>query len=111
MARDDEIRTDLGLLSCCFTWRIFRCRRSAGLSQPALSEQVRQLEVRYDLLPFRRQNRRVELTDRGHDLFQLTSRFLENEGAIASFLHVASARLRGSLRIMVDSTAHATGPL
>ena len=82
-----------------------------GLSQPALSEQGRQLEVRYDLLLFRRQNRRVELTGRGRDLFQLTSRFFENEGAIASFLDGASARLRGSLRIMVDSTAHATGPL
>ena len=82
-----------------------------GLSQPALSEKVRRLEVRYDLLLFRRQNRRVELTDRGRDLFQLTSRFFENEGAIASFLDGASARLRGSLRIMVDSTAHATGPL
>ena len=28
-----------------------------GLSQPALSEQVRQPEVSYDLLIFRRQNR------------------------------------------------------
>ena len=67
--------------------------------------------MRYDLLLFRRQNRRVELTDRGRDLFQLTSRFFENEGAIASFLDGASARLRGSLRIMVDPTAHANGPL
>lgn len=82
-----------------------------GLSQPALSEQVRRLEVRYDLLLFRRQSRRVELTNRGRDLFQLSGRFFENEGAIASFLDGASARLRGSLRIMVDSTAHATGPL
>ena len=88
-----------------------RAAEALGLSQPALSEQVRQLELHYDLLLFRRQNRRVELTDRGRDLFQLTSRFFENEGAIASFLDGASARLRGSLRIMVDSTAHATGPL
>ena len=88
-----------------------RAAEALGLSQPALSEQVRQLEVRYDLLLFRRQSRRVELTDRGRDLFQLTSRFFENEGAIASFLDGAGARLRGSLRIMVDSTAHATGPL
>ena len=88
-----------------------RAAEALGLSQPALSEQVRQLELRYDLLLFRRQNRRVELTDRGRDLFQLTSRFFENESAIASFLDGASARLRGSLRIMVDSTAHATAPL
>ena len=40
-----------------------RAAEALGLSQPALSEQVRQLEVRYDLLLFRRQNRRVELTD------------------------------------------------
>ena len=40
-----------------------------SLSQPALSDQVRQLEVRYDLLLFRRQNRPVELTDRGCGLF------------------------------------------
>lgn len=89
----------------------FVAAEGLGLSQPALSEQGRQLEVRYDLLLFRRQNRRVELTDRGRDLFQLTSRFFGNEGAIASFLDGASARLRGRLRIMVDSTAHVTGTL
>ena len=88
-----------------------RAAEALGLSQPALSEQVRQLELHYDLLLFRRQNRRVELTDRGRDLFKLTSRFFENESAIASFLDGASSRLRGSLRIMVDSTAHATAPL
>ena len=88
-----------------------RAARALGLSQPALSEQVRQLEIQYDLLLFRRQNRRVELTDRGRELFQLTSHFFENENAIASFLDGASTSLRGSLRIMVDSTAHATGPL
>ena len=81
----------------------FFAAEGLDLSQPALSEQLRPLEVRYDLLLFRRQNRRVELTDRGRDLFQLTSRFFGNEGAIASFLDGASARLRGSLRIMVDS--------
>ena len=63
-----------------------RAAEALGLSQPALSEQVRQLELHYDLLLFRRQNRRVELTDRGRDLFKLTSRFFENESAIASFL-------------------------
>ena len=106
-----EVRTNQGLSPCRSAWRIFPCRRGAGPLQPALSEQVRQLELHYDLLLFRRQNRRVELTDRGRDLFQLTSRFFENESAIASFLVGASARLRGSLRIMVDSTAHATAPL
>ena len=88
-----------------------RAAEALGLSQPALSEQVRQLEAQYDLLLFRRQNRRVELTERGRELFQMTSRFFENESAIASFLDGASASLRGSLRVMVDSTAHATGPL
>lgn len=88
-----------------------RAAESLGLSQPALSEQVRQLEASYDLLLFRRQNRRAELTDSGQELFRLTSRFFEGEAAIAAWLDGASATLRGSLRIMVDSTAHATGPL
>jgi aminoethylphosphonate catabolism LysR family transcriptional regulator len=88
-----------------------RAAESLGLSQPALSEQVRQLEASYDLLLFRRQNRRAELTDSGQQLFRLTSRFFEGEAAIAAWLDGASATLRGSLRIMVDSTAHATGPL
>ena len=88
-----------------------RAAESLGLSQPALSEQVRQLETSYDLLLFRRQNRRAELTDSGQQLFRLTSRFFEGEAAIAAWLDGASATLRGSLRIMVDSTAHATGPL
>ncbi len=88
-----------------------RAAKSLGLSQPALSEQVRQLEAAYDLLLFRRQNRRAELTDSGQELFRLTSRFFEGEAAIAAWLDGASAHLRGSLRIMVDSPAHATGPL
>ena len=88
-----------------------RAAESLGLSQPALSEQVRQLEASYDLLLFRRQNRRAELTDSGQDLFRLTSRFFEGEAAIATWLDGASAHVRGSLRIMVDSTAHAAGPL
>ena len=88
-----------------------RAAESLGLSQPALSEQVRQLEASYDLLLFRRQNRRAELTDSGQELFRLTSRFFEGEAAIAAWLDGAGASLRGSLRIMVDSTSHATGPL
>ena len=88
-----------------------RAAESLGLSQPALSEQVRHLEASYDLLLFRRQNRRAELTDSGQELFRLTSRFFEGEAAIAAWLDGAGASLRGSLRIMVDSTAHATGPL
>ena len=88
-----------------------RAAEALGLSQPALSEQVRQLETQYDLLLFRRQNRRVELTERGRDLFQMTTRFFEDEATIASFLDGARTTLRGTLRIMVDSTAHATGPL
>ncbi|MAK18101.1 MAG: LysR family transcriptional regulator [SAR116 cluster bacterium] len=90
---------------------VSRAAESLGLSQPALSEQVRQLEASYDLLLFRRQNRRAELTDSGQELFRLTSRFFEGEAAIAAWLDGAGASLRGSLRIMVDSTAHATGPL
>jgi len=60
---------------------------------------------------FRRQNRRSELTDSGQELFRLTSRFFEGEVAIAAWLDGASAHVRGRLRIMVDSTAHAAGPL
>jgi aminoethylphosphonate catabolism LysR family transcriptional regulator len=88
-----------------------RAADALGLSQPALSEQVRQLEATYDLLLFRRQNRRVELTGRGQELFKLTSAFFEGEVAISSFLDGARGDVRGPLRIMVDSTAHATGPL
>ena len=88
-----------------------RAAESLGLSQPALSEQVRQLEAAYDLLLFRRQNRRAELTDSGQELFRLTSRFFEGEAAIATWLDGASASVRGRLGIMVDSSAHATGPL
>lgn len=88
-----------------------RAAEALGVSQPALSEQVRQLEAAYDLLLFRRQNRRIELTDSGQELFRLTSRFFEGESAIGNFLDGASTNLRGDLRIMVDSTAHAAGPL
>ncbi len=53
----------------------------------------------------------IELTDSGQQLFRLTSRFFEGESAIGNFLDGASTNLRGDLRIMVDSTAHAAGPL
>ena len=41
-----------------------------GLSQPAVTVQVRALEQRYGLELFRRQGQRIELTGFGHELWR-----------------------------------------
>ena len=83
-----------------------RAAEEAGQSQPALSDQVRRLEQAYDVLLFRRDGRRVRLTEAGEALFQMTKRFFDVEDEIGQHLSQARAVLSGHLRIMADSAAH-----
>ena len=56
-----------------------RAARALNISQPSVSDQVRQLEQRNDVLLFTREARQVRMTDAGEALFRLTSEMFEVE--------------------------------
>ena len=82
-----------------------------GLSQPAVSEQVRKLEQGYDTLLFDRGGRHVQLTDAGEALLRLTRPYFEAEAQIAEHLSQTGASVAGELRVIADSAHHVTGLL
>lgn len=85
-----------------------RAARALNVSQPSISDQVRQLEQRHDVLLFFREARRVRMTDAGEALFRLTSEMFEVEDRIEAFFDEGRASLSGKLRIMADSAMHVT---
>lgn len=82
-----------------------------GQTQPAISDQVRRLEVAHDVLLFHREARQVRLTGAGEGLFRLTNRFFEIESEIATFLDRNRAAVTGRLRIVADSAVHVTSAI
>ena len=85
-----------------------RAATMLGLTQPAISDQVRRLEEAHDVLLFHREARQVRLTDAGEELFRLTKRFFETEDEIAAHLDQSRAAVTGRLRIVADSAVHIT---
>ena len=83
-----------------------RASEKVFLTQPALSEHVRRLEQDHDILLFRREKKRVYLTDAGNRLFDLTKRLFEVDGQIDEFLSDSRSAIEGELRIIVDSASH-----
>lgn len=83
-----------------------RASEKVFLTQPALSEHVRRLEQDHDILLFRREKKRVYLTDAGNRLFDLTKRLFEIDGQINEFLSDSRSAVEGELRIIVDSASH-----
>ncbi len=77
-----------------------------GLTQPAVSEQVRKLEEHYDVLLFDRRRKRVSLTERGTHLLAITRRLFEAEADAGAFLAETLALSHGTLRIIADSAFH-----
>jgi aminoethylphosphonate catabolism LysR family transcriptional regulator len=76
------------------------------LTQPALSEHVRRLEQDHDILLFRREKKRIYLTDAGSRLFELTKQLFEVENQINDYLSDNRSAVEGELRITVDSASH-----
>jgi aminoethylphosphonate catabolism LysR family transcriptional regulator len=85
-----------------------RAARALNISQPSVSDQVRQLEHRHDVLLFTREARQVRMTDAGEALFRLTSEMFEVEDRIGALFDESRAALSGHLRIMADSAIHIT---
>ena len=77
-----------------------------GLTQPAISDQVRKLERDNDVLLFSRIRKKVVLTPDGEELLAKTRAYFETEGEIKGLLSETANRIEEELRIMVDSASH-----
>ena len=80
--------------------------RTAGLSQPTLSAQVRALEASYAVDLFDRRGRGVRMTPTGQSLFTLTTRLIAAEEEARALLTGGRALTRGHLRVSADSAYH-----
>ncbi len=80
--------------------------RTAGLSQPTLSAQVRSLEANYGVGLFDRQGRGVHMTPAGQSLFSVTTRLFAAEEEARALLTGGRALTRGHLRVSADSAYH-----
>lgn len=85
-----------------------RAARALNISQPSVSDQVRQLEQLHDVLLFSREARQVRMTKAGEDLFRLTREMFEVEDRISALFDESRSTLKGHLRIMADSAMHVT---
>jgi LysR family transcriptional regulator, low CO2-responsive transcriptional regulator len=77
-----------------------------GLTQPAVSDQVKKLEERFDVLLFNRHKRSVNITPLGEELLEITRRQFEFEKQAIDLLSKNQNLEKGSLRIAADSPLH-----
>ncbi len=77
-----------------------------NLTQPAVSDHVRNLEETYGIQLFIRGRRMVELTDVGRKLYVLAERMLETETAAQQLLSRAGGLKEGHLIIGADAAVH-----
>ena len=73
-----------------------------GLTQPALTIQVRELEQTYSIKLFERYGRGVKLTETGHELFKLTQEMFEIEDRARDYLESNLVLKTGELRVAAD---------
>lgn len=73
--------------------------RLIGVSQPTLSEQLAELERRFQVELFHRRGRRIAITPLGVQLHQTTRRMFELEAEAHALLGANASMLVGSLRI------------
>ena len=79
-----------------------RGARRLGISQPAVTVQVRALEQRYGIELFRRLGQRIELTDFGRELWQRTRRAFAEIDDLEELLASAGELRVGRLEIGAD---------
>lgn len=77
------------------------------LSQPAVSDHVRKLEMSYGVELFRRTRRKVELTVLGRQLFAVTERQFEAESQAIELLGRAQGLEQGLITVGADAAVHA----
>jgi hypothetical protein len=88
------------------TRKLYQSRRTAFLTQPAISDQVRKLEERFGVLLFHRNKRSVRLTDLGERLLGVTQRLFVIEAEAQELLQDSQALQTGSLILAVDAPVH-----
>ena len=81
--------------------------RHAGVSQPTLSAQVRDLEAVAGHALFERSARRIRLTPTGEALFAATQELDRAIGRVGDVLADRRVASRGLLRVSADSAVHA----
>ncbi len=73
--------------------------RLLNISQPTVTEQVRELEATYKIELFNRHRRKVRLTTVGRSLYEITQRLFGVVGETQAFLEAAHDHGAGNLRI------------
>jgi len=77
-----------------------------GITQPAVTVQVKALEERYQVELFHRRPRQAVLTAVGQELYQLTQRMVALEYQADAFLEAEGGLKRGRLAIAADGPFH-----
>lgn len=88
-----------------------RAAQAMGLTQPAVSDQVLNLERSYDVLLFDRRKKQIALTEKGGELAAITRTLFEIEDQAQEMLASTRTLGAGNLHIIADSAHHVTGIL
>ncbi len=83
-----------------------KAARTASISQPTLSGQVKALEEGYRVRLLERRARGVQLTEAGQRLYGITERLFALEEEALALLSGSQALQRGHLRVSADSAYH-----
>jgi len=83
-----------------------RAAEALGLTQPAISDQVRKLEAEYDIRLFDREKKQIRLTEAGKELLEITNRLFEVEARALEYLSETQTLRTGKLNIVADSAHH-----
>jgi LysR family transcriptional regulator, low CO2-responsive transcriptional regulator len=88
-----------------------RAAARLNVTQPTLSGQVKALEARYGVKLFDRRGRRVQPTELGLGLLEVTRRLFSLEAEADQMLSAAKGLRRGHLRIGADAPIHVIAAL
>ncbi|TDQ77707.1 LysR family transcriptional regulator [Dongia mobilis] len=83
-----------------------KAARALNVTQPTLSGQVKALEEQFGVRLFDRRKRKIELTDIGRNLLDITWRMFGLESEAEQVLTAAKGLKRGHLRIGADAPYH-----
>jgi aminoethylphosphonate catabolism LysR family transcriptional regulator len=83
-----------------------KAARALNVTQPTLSGQVKALEEQFGVRLFDRRKRKIELTDIGRNLLDITWRMFGLEAEAEQVLTAAKGLKRGHLRIGADAPYH-----
>ncbi len=85
--------------------------RELGVSQPTITTQVKSLESEFGVELFVRRGRRIELTEAGGGLLDITRRLFADEKEAADFLNETRGLRTGHLRVGAVGPYHVTDML